>query len=266
MQNNSAQYPNVYITTPNANESANIEILAVYIGDGSYSTPIIDNANGQYNATNNGGIAVKGVSGKGAYFLNGKYANCGNINLTSNFSISVWVKPDNDIKGNQGVIFSKTGHFILRNGASWGNYLMAFVYYAENSYSSEIIGSLLPANKWTHLVVLKDGSTLKSYRDGVLTATRTLQSQNIFANANDFLISRDWIDNTRPQSYDDLLIFDRALSEQEVQALYLNKANTPKYYPPLNIPASKIPRPPSTDGSYTLHVTVANGKPTYSWS
>ena len=29
---------------------------------------------------------------------------------------------------------------------------------------------------------------------------------------------------------DDLLIFDRALSETEVQALYQNKANTPKYY------------------------------------
>lgn len=29
---------------------------------------------------------------------------------------------------------------------------------------------------------------------------------------------------------DDLLIFDRALSDTEVQALYQNKANTPKYY------------------------------------
>ena len=34
----------------------------------------------------------------------------------------------------------------------------------------------------------------------------------------------------REQSYDDLLIFDRTLSETEVLALYQNKANTPKYY------------------------------------
>lgn len=204
----------------------------IYIGDGSYSTPIIDNANGQWNATNNGGIAVQGVSGKGASFLNKKYANCGNINLTPNFTISVWVKPDNDTYGLQGVILYKNNQFILRNGASWGNYLMAFVYYADSLSSDEInIGSLLPANKWTHLVVLKDGSTLKSYRDSVLTATITLQSQNIYANANDFLISRDWSDNNRSQSYDDLLIFDRALSQEEVMALYLNKANTPKYFP-----------------------------------
>jgi hypothetical protein len=36
--------------------------------------------------------------------------------------------------------------------------------------------------------------------------------------------------NTRPAIIDDFQIFDRALSDTEVLALYLNKANTPKYY------------------------------------
>ena len=62
---------------------------------------------------------------------------------------------------------------------------------------------------------------------------------------------------------DDLLIFDRALTEKEVVALYNNKANTPKYY---NLNNYKLPAPPTTDGSYTLNVTVSGGKTTYSWN
>ena len=229
LQNNSAQYPNVYITTPNANESANIEILAVYIGDGSYSTPIIDNANGQNNATNNGGIAVKGVSGKGGYFLNGKYASISDFNLTPNFTVSVWVKPDNNTNGLNGPIVNKATQFIIRNGANFGNYLMMYLYGEDSTLlDTKHIGALLTPNVWTHLVVTREGTSCKVYKNGNNTHTFTLDNSTLKQNTNIMNISSNG--NTRPQSFDDFQIFNRALSEKEVQALYLNKANTPKYY------------------------------------
>jgi hypothetical protein len=90
------------------------------------------------------------------------------------------------------------------------------------------IGDLLP-NEWTHIVIVRENTTLKSYRNGVLNKTITLANSSINKNTNACFIGDS--NNTRPQSYDDLLIFDRALSDTEVLSLYLNKANTPKYFP-----------------------------------
>ena len=201
-------------------------IEAIYIGDGSYSTPIIDNANGQNNATNNGGIAVQGVSGKGAYFLNGKTANA-NTSLTANFSISFWIKPDNNTNNLEGTIL-RNNQILLRNGTNGANYLMLILAGANGTLvDRNNIGSLFTPNQWTNLVLTRNGTTLNVYRDGVKTGTITLSDGTI---QTDTSLNIMYANVTRPQSLDDLLIFDRALSDTEVQALYLNKANTPKYY------------------------------------
>ena len=226
----SNQWLGVVFPTASADNYWQIEIL--YIGDGSYSTPIIDNANGQNNATNNGGIAVQGVSGKGAYFLQGKYAVVNNFNLNANFSISVWAKADNTTSRLAGDIFVKANHFILRNGANFanGDYLMLYLYDENGTNLTQghgNIGDLLP-NEWTHIVIVRNGTSLKSYRNGVLNKTITLANATINKYTGNCSISNST--NTRPQSIDDLLIFDRALSATEVLALYQNKANTPKYY------------------------------------
>ena len=203
----------------------------IYIGDGSYSTPIIDNANGQNNVTNNGGIATKGVSGKGVYFLNGKYATANNFNFTDNFSISVWVKPDNMENGKKREIVSKSRCFFLRNGdGGSNNYLFGAVYNKSTSiYAFFIVQStLLDNTKYTHICITKNGTTVKAFVDGGSRRITNLNFTEMNINNNNLIINAT--DNTSPQSVDDLLIFDRALSDTEVKALYQNKANTPKYY------------------------------------
>lgn len=211
-----------------ANETSTIEIQSIYIGGGSYSTPIIDNANGQNNATNNGGIAVKGVSGKGAYFLNGKYASISNFNLTPDFSVSAWVKPDNNTSGLNENILVRWNQFILRNGDSHSNTLRVYVYYADGTSSNYQVESLLTANVWSHIVVTRNGTQLCVYRDGTKKGTYTLTDGTIANISSSFYVGAS--NNTRTQSIDDVQIFNRALSEKEVLALYQNKANTPKYY------------------------------------
>ena len=206
-----------------------ILIEEIYIGDGSYITPIIDNANGQNNGNNNGGIAVKGVSGKGAYFLNGKYVNLGNFNLTPNFSISMWVKPDNNTNGLLGRLFNEVGVFAIRNGTSDNNSLNIILFDANNvAIVNFRVSDLLPANVWTHLVVVRNNLSFLVYENGQIVASRQLTSSSIKTTTGYTYIGQN--DNTRNEAVDDLLVFNRALSETEVKALYLNRGNTPKYY------------------------------------
>lgn len=219
----------IQATAPTATDFQLI-LSEYYLGGGSYVTPIIDNTNGQNNGTNNGGLAVKGLSGKGAYFLGGKYIVT-KFNFTDNFSVSVWVKPDNVDSGKIGNIVAKGNCFVIRNGDSeTNNYVFGAVYNKATSryvyFTVQL--TLLDNTKYTHICITKDGATLKAFVNGVLTTTNNLSFTEI--NKSDYSLNVGNTSNTRPQTIDDLLIFDRALSEAEVMALYLNRANTPKYY------------------------------------
>jgi hypothetical protein len=227
LHSNSAQFPSLYFRCVSATDSASFTLEQIYIGDGSYNTPIIDNANGQNNATNNGGIATNGVSGKGAYFLNRKYAQVSDFNLTDNFTISFWIKPDTDTDIALGNILIKDSQIILRNGVSWGSRLFLYLY-QNGEGGLKDLGGLLPKNVWTHFVLSKKGTDLNAYRNGAITHSFTLSNTSIDKNTNPLRLSDP--NNTYSQSIDDLLIFNRALSTTEIMALYLNKANTPKYY------------------------------------
>ena len=206
-----------------------VVIDEIYIGDGSYTTPIIDNANGQFNATNNGGIATKGVSGKGASFLEGEYAIVNNFSFFNNFSISVWIYPENNTSGKEGFIFSKPEVFGIKNGSASNNHVYIYGYYVSNNSEFRFDSDNLLDVGWNHIVVVKNGVNILFYKNGIKISTYTLTSSEIKKSSTfDTYVSRN--NNTRPQSIDDLLIFDRALTENEVIALYLNKGNTPKYY------------------------------------
>jgi hypothetical protein len=204
-----------------------MQIESIYIGDGSYSTPIIDNANGQFNATNNGEIATKGVSGKGLKCFPNQQVSIGNFQFANNYSVSLWVNPENITSNLQGIILFKGTSFNLRNGTSSTNKPTLVIYPNGVSTVFTILDDLLPL-KWSHLVIIKNGTKLTTFLDGVKKTEFTLTSADLTQTDSDLTLNVT--SNTRPQSYDDLLIFDRALSDTEVMALYLNKANTPKFY------------------------------------
>ena len=146
------------------------EVLAFYIGNGSYTTPVIDNANGQNNGTNNGGIAVQGVSGKGVYFLQGKYAET-TFDFGNNFSFSFWINPADNISDKREVIIRKEDVLLLNNGANGSNYLFAYLFNNSTIYRYKLSDNLLTPNVWQYIVITKNGTELKSYINGVLTKT-----------------------------------------------------------------------------------------------
>ena len=219
------QYPNFYIFCRGEGNFCTITVEQIYIGDGSYNAPVIDNSGNRNNATNNGGIAVKGVSGKGVHFLKGKYVDCGtDFQFPENFSCSIWCKPEDFSNNCQIVRKQNVLTLVIVSGD-----LKVYLYDSDGNALLNLYSlSNLPINQFTHIVVVKNGSSFKYYKNGVLIKTATLANTTINKNDNILSIGSNLTEVTHIE--DDLLIFDRALTQEEVTALYLNKANTPKYY------------------------------------
>lgn len=241
--NTETTYTQLFIICNGQGNSCTFTVEEIYIGEGSYSTPIIDNANGQYNATNNGGIAVQGISGKGAYFPSATQRvdmNYIRHNSNNNLTISVWVKVSTNYNGEN----ESTYKAIVTTGAFAG----CFGFYRQgnnigfiardNIYSREFTVAM-DKGKWHLYTAVYNGSTrnYKFYLDGNLKGTSGANVENYsFGSTNWVIWGNDYkgggtpVNTDQSGTLDDILFFNRVLSDEEVMALYLNKANTPKYY------------------------------------
>ena len=236
-----SRYPSVMFYV--AGGLVTIVFDAIYIGNGSYSTPIIDNANGQHNATNNGGIAVQGVSGKGVSLLGNGYLY-GVLPWTpwnqKVFSVSCWVKNWDKTKQlyfinnwSNYVVSTLRLHFNNREGVNHISMDVCqnnLVYrYVNATFDFTSLDTIFIVGIW-------NGANTKVYINGEnvpLTFNQTFTVTDEIKNRQFFQIGRVYGENGYEYTianYDDFQIFDRALSETEVLALYQNKANTPKYY------------------------------------
>lgn len=242
---NTASYQDSYILCRDNGSSCTFTVEQIYIGDGSYSTPVIDNANGQNNAVNNGGIAVKGVSGKGIQFLQSSnaYINANNKPLDGldNWTLSFWLNLNKGVEATSknprlyqfGLLdYCYCDNFYI--GGNGKNF--EFVTYEDNSHiisvrvdMSQYIGQTIFVTVETEIDT-ESTSTKRVYINGVLKAqaTGSIIEKPTYSSwsIGDKTVSQH-LENTM---IDDFQIFGRALTEKEVLALYYNKANTPKYY------------------------------------
>lgn len=230
--------------------NSKLEISSIYIGDGSYTTPIIDNANGQNNAVNNGGIAVQGVCGKGVRFFKESWTYLTtNIELDTEFSLSLWVAYTSTNKPTQ----SNLVNYNSPSGGTTGFRIgcdnpTKLSFYSASTSWNVIIPSIV-VNKLYHVTMTYNNSTIKFYIDGSLvstiTGTLTHTDAKLLIGGVDFSANY-----TSDSIIDDFLIFNRALSAEEVQALYLNKANTPKFAESLDVPTNNVQTPFSAGGAF----------------
>jgi hypothetical protein len=236
LHNNTAQYSSLYFLCRTSSSSCTFTVEQIYIGDGSYSTPIIDNANGQWNAENNGLLPQQGVSGKGTISFNKyTYAKNANFKIKPPYSYSLWIKMNSDITVTQYLLDGRNGTV---NTADEGLIITQTKAIVVGIASSDVISgnNVVPLNEWFHIAVTcndeETGSRYKVYKNGSLlhsglTSSKSTGFEQLVVNAGYADVS-NYAKSDR--QLDDFLIFDRVLSEQEVQALYQNKANTPKYY------------------------------------
>lgn len=242
---NTSSYPSLYFLCRESSHSCTFTVEQIYIGDGSYSTPVIDNADGQYNGINYGSIVTQGISGKAIKsFLNTYKPIKADFTIAPPYSYSLWLKCNTNFNITQyiidgrksGLSDSDEGFILLVNKG------IEFGCESSGGYIATDAGTIV-IGQWAHFVITCDvtssGNSYKAYKNGVLIkeASASVVNQGFRALAVNGRFQDVAYYSKCERELDDFLFFNRILSAEEVQALYLNKANTPKYFP---IPTNEI--------------------------
>lgn len=239
------------------------------------------NANDDSGNSNNGTVYGASLTTDRFGNLNSAYSFNGTTNyisipststlttFTNGQSISVWVKisvlPTN---GKENIIIDKrdnSNKYYQVFLSDYGNADVAVYRYAQSgavsSQGNNINFSSLPINQWFNLTYTTDLTTTKCYLNGVLFNTFVAYS-TIASNSNPLLIGKSnqsfSSDSPFAGSLDDIRIYDRELSQNEVLAIYNGCTN----------PIATITPQSSTTfcsgGSVVLNTTIGTNF-TYEW-
>jgi hypothetical protein len=180
----------------------------------------------------NGATYAAGMVGQ-AFSLDGvdDYVDMGNSDAfnfgSGDFAISFWAKPRNGGGGEDydhviakaatnsfspyiiGIHDSKWKFWSTSNGSSW------------NIASDYVLGDVA-LNSWQYIVMTRAGNAIKFYKEGTLTATLATSS-GLWVNTEKLLIgTTPW--TAQDQHYmgllDEVTIYNRALSSDEITAIY----------------------------------------------
>jgi fibronectin type 3 domain-containing protein len=191
-----------------------------------------NNNNGTYYNTSSTSDRF-GLSSGFSFNGSDSYIDCGNgsslNDMGNSITLSAWINPSSLAGGR---IISKVEAGGSGGGFEIGVYLDEVYFGFNNSslVSANISGYL---NQWLYVVGLYDGSDAKLYVNGVLVSTFTFTS---VVNNSSLNLTIGAMANHAPigffnGSIDDIRIFRRALPEDEIQSLYLEKGWNPPDVP-----------------------------------
>jgi endo-1,4-beta-mannosidase len=216
--------------SPNASIIPNIDnsLVSWWRMDEANSTTVFDYIN-RNNGTITGGATqiTNGKLGKAFDFDgNGDYVtilNGQSINITNALTISGWVY----IKNNTNFM-----HLVSRSGGTnertYSSYVSAgkinFVINSDGTIGggkTATANDVSPLNEWVYYAGVFNGTTSVLYINGVLQATQTSYTGTIFGNSDENL----YIGGLAGLQYfngsiDDVMIFNRSLSADEIKSLY----------------------------------------------
>jgi hypothetical protein len=182
------------------------------------------------NGTVNGATLIVDRFGNAnkAYSFDGndiiRISNNDSLNFgTSDFSMSLWIKPNSEycqIIGKDVFPGGLLGYYLSIGAAGTRKLRFATRNVSDNTLDSP---NPLP-NEWTYIVAVRKSNILKLYINGTLDSSLSESSTtNVSSNA-DFKIGRfdEWIgvQSSFYGNIDDIRIYNRALSETEIQQLY----------------------------------------------
>lgn len=169
---------------------------------------------------------------------------------TGNMAISVWVYAKSWGGENNGrIIVSKNGQRFYLDGN--GNTRLTFSANdgANKAYSNENMA----LNQWKHIVVNRIGTETYFYIDGVKSQGNSISAGAPLAGTNVLIGSSPSYDKNFEGYMDDLIVFDRYLSESEIQSLFK----------PVPLIEFNPPTPPTgnLNNSQTVRVNVSATDP-----
>ena len=194
-----------------------MEVSDVYVGTGTYSTPLIDNSGSGNHCAIYGAISVEGVSGRALSFT----GSSDRVVLKSpmflaggTFTASLWYKRVQGLNGYRSLLADSAQNFHPLIVNSEGTNLGVW----DGAFRSFGVG---PADytAFHHVVVEYKGTSAKLWYDGSFAA-QTFTSL-VVNNANIGIVG-NWV--AYPAGViDELMIFNRSLSEDEIKSLYHRK-------------------------------------------
>jgi hypothetical protein len=188
---------------------------------------------------------VAGKDGQGVTFGSGGYIDIPHSPALANqqFTIDAWVKPNgaplgppsnNDFWG--AVIVQKglsppTGYTNVPISLWWSAQQQKFGFTFGNMNTDRIVSSsTFPAGQWYHVAATYDGSTMKLYVNGNLEASKPFTSSITYDSLIPWTIGSTAAPIRAagyPRTFngviDEVEIFNRALSQAEIQAIYKSR-------------------------------------------
>ncbi|MFZ1626983.1 MAG: LamG domain-containing protein [Candidatus Moraniibacteriota bacterium] len=160
-------------------------------------------------------------------------ADSKSLDITNTLTIASWIKPtsvsptgDKSIVRKEGADYSDNYSLILGGGGDAASGNIGFIY---NSVGWRVFdsGYKLPDTQWHHVAVTFNYSNtqLLFYVDGLLVSTKTIVA-NLTTNTNALNIGMDVNNKYFSGSIDEVRIYNRALSVDEVSQLYRLAAPT----------------------------------------
>jgi hypothetical protein len=214
-----------------------------------------DESGNNLHLTNHGAVLTADRFGieNNAYFFNGN-ANISRtdndlLDLVNDFSISFWVKNPGSVLHQ----FVMSKHYAGEdNIGSWG----IASYGDGNTYTFVATPQwgfgppnpttpIIPENVWHHITFTykKATSEWKSFMDGLLSGSGT-QTFNIQNTDRDFMIGTCMQYNSNlTASLDDLRVYTSALTDQEIEDVYLSETTAPVLLRPENLSTVSIITP-----------------------
>lgn len=195
------------------------------LNEGSGTTASDSSGNGNTGTLTNGPTWTSGKLG-GALSFDGvdDYVDAGNLNLdwtNINFTAEAWASLNAGTPNNyRGIVGNRFG----AGGANWWTLGTPSANIIAVEYTT---GGLIQTNfapvgaGWNHYVVVKEGTTIKIYINGVFNTSGSIGATNIGGITNEFRVGI-WYAYSQIWNglIDEVRIYNRALSAAEIAAIY----------------------------------------------
>jgi len=202
-------------------------VVGYWSMDNISGTTLIDET-GVNNGTIYGATQVDGKLGKALSFDGvDDYVNCGNnVAGNSDMTISFWVKPNKSQAG--GLIYKTADYIAVREDYHifwWTGASGIQIGFSDGSsliYNDFGGSGIIIINEWQLITVVKTGTKVDVYRNSVFSSSANNYPVNVQNTATPLIIGKESTSFQRKfkGSIDEVMIFNRALSQEEISYLY----------------------------------------------